>query len=89
MGFFEVTTTGRGRELQVRFRLVGVHGQLYHAEIVASAAGVELEGGWPVMNPFQVLKLAESLIVAAAVADEIAAGRAEQFDKKFLRESNR
>ena len=74
MGLFEVTKTGSGKTLKVRFRLVGAGGQLYDAAVVASAAGVEVEGGWPVMTPAQTLKVAEWLIVAAAVANEIAVG---------------
>jgi len=89
MRFFETTVIGEGPDLKVRFRLIGVNGQLYEASLYATKAGVELEGRWPVFHPRQTIKLAEWVIVAAAVADELRVGRFEQFDEEFLRESNR
>ena len=89
MGFFEMTKTGHGAALKVRFRLVGAGGQLYDAAIVASVSGVEVEPVFPVLKPSHALKVAEWLIVAATVADEITVGRAEQLDEAFLREAHR
>ena len=67
----------------------GRGGALYDAAGVASAAGVEVEGGWPVMTPFHTLKVAEWPIVAAVIAYEIAAGASDQFNETWLREANR
>lgn len=89
MRMFEVTRAGHGAATVVRFRLVGVPGQLYDAEISASVSGVEIEGGWPVLTAEHAMWVAEHIVYAAAAHDQIASGRTAQFDEAWLREANR
>jgi len=74
---FKTTTERRTRGgklwVAVTRELTRLRSQHCACEITASDDGVEVQG-WPVMTPVEALEFAQTVIVAAAMADEIAAG---------------
>ena len=78
---FKTTTERRTRGgklwVAVTRELTRLRSQHCACEITASDDGVEVQG-WPVMTPVEALEFAETVIVAAAMADEIAIGHSVQ-----------
>lgn len=73
----ERSARGGRRWVAVCHTLRQVRSQYCCAEITASDEGIEIQG-WPVFTPQEALEFAAQVVIAAAQADEIAAGRADQ-----------